>query len=134
MITIARGETITIKVPVHEDGNIIFWEFATDGYDIGFGLYFKWEIDPDDELGGYLGDSLDGASSTHGGGSSHGRPPRIGHEPITEIVPTFRRDSNTEVQCGSHAYPGNGVYLLKFDNSFSMWRSKTLYYKVYYTR
>jgi len=31
-------------------------------------------------------------------------------------------------------YPGRGVYLLKFDNSYSLWRSKTLYYRVYYTR
>jgi hypothetical protein len=31
-------------------------------------------------------------------------------------------------------YPGQGVYLLKFDNSYSLWRSKTLYYRVYYTR
>lgn len=163
MITIARGETITIKVPVHEDGNIIFWEFATDAYDIGFGIYFKWEVDPDDEFaningpggpGGYHNDShsLSGTgagnpnhpndeySSHHSGdhhsnysnrrSQSHSRQ----QEPVTEILPIFRRDSHSEVQCGSHQYPGNGVYLLKFDNSFSMWRSKTLYYKVYYTR
>lgn len=167
VISIARGETITIKVPVHEDGNIIFWEFATDTYDIGFGIYFKWELDEEDDFGmnngfggndgysqhsgnallggpgGHPDDNFGGSShSDHhsnsnfgGGGSSHrtsrNRPKQ---EPVTEILPIFRRDSHTEVQCGSHPYPGNGVYLLKFDNSFSMWRSKTLYYKVYYTR
>jgi len=54
--------------------------------------------------------------------------------PTEEIVPPFRRDCQAEVYCGSHTYPGRGVYLLKFDNSYSLWRSKTLYYRVYYTR
>ena len=51
-----------------------------------------------------------------------------------EIIPVYRRDCHEEVYCGSHAYPGQGVYLLKFDNSYSLWRSKTLYYRVYYSR
>ncbi len=46
----------------------------------------------------------------------------------------IRRDCHEEVYAGSHAYPGQGVYLLKFDNTYSLWRSKTLYYRVYYTR
>ena len=54
--------------------------------------------------------------------------------PISVIIPIYRRDSHEEVFAGSHAYPGKGVYLLKFDNSYSLWRSKTLYYRVYYTR
>lgn len=51
---------------------------------------------------------------------------------VMEIVPVYRRDCQTEVYAGSHAYPGKGVYLLKFDNSYSLWRSKTLYYRIYY--
>ena len=54
--------------------------------------------------------------------------------PTDEIIPVYRRDCHGEVYCGSHMYPGRGVYLLKFDNSYSLWRSKTLYYRVYYTR
>lgn len=53
---------------------------------------------------------------------------------VSAIVPIFRRDCQLEVYAGSHVYPGQGVYLLKFDNSYSLWRSKTLYYRVYYTR
>ncbi len=33
---------LQVRVPTHEDGRCIFWEFATDYYDIGFGLYFEW--------------------------------------------------------------------------------------------
>ena len=59
---------------------------------------------------------------------------RNNHPPTDEIIPVYRRDCHEEVYCGSHMYPGRGVYLLKFDNSYSLWRSKTLYYRVYYTR
>lgn len=52
----------------------------------------------------------------------------------TELVPCYRRESHKEVYAGSHEYPGDGTYLLKFDNCFSMWRSKTLYYRIFYTR
>lgn len=53
---------------------------------------------------------------------------------MDEIVPVYRRDCHEEVYAGSHQYPGRGVYLLKFDNSYSLWRSKSVYYRVYYTR
>lgn len=54
--------------------------------------------------------------------------------PTTVIMPIYRRDAHEHVYAGSHVYPGKGVYLLKFDNSYSLWRSKILYYRVYYTR
>lgn len=53
---------------------------------------------------------------------------------VDEVIPVYRRDCHEEVYAGSHVYPGQGVYLLKFDNSYSLWRSKTLYYRVYYSR
>ena len=54
--------------------------------------------------------------------------------PTSCIVPIYRRDCHEEVYAGSHTYPRQGIYLLKFDNSYSLWRSKNLYYRVYYTR
>ena len=54
--------------------------------------------------------------------------------PTSVIIPIYRRDCHEEVYAGSHTYPGKGVYLLKFDNTYSLWRSKTLYYRVYYTK
>lgn len=46
MITVGRGEVVTVRVPTNEDGNYMFWEFATDHYDIGFGLSFEWTDSP----------------------------------------------------------------------------------------
>jgi len=57
-----------------------------------------------------------------------------GGPPCDEIIQIYRRDCHEEVYCGSHSYPGRGVYLLKFDNSYSLWRSKTVYYRVFYSK
>lgn len=148
VINIGHGDTVTVRVPTHEGGSSIFWEFATDSYDIGFGVYFEWSkpvtnevtvhisesdeedeyYDEDDEDYTTTGDLECGPVQTHRSSVSPNRPP------ISIIVPVYRRECQTEVYIGSHSYPGEGVYLLKFDNSFSIWRSKTLYYRVYYER
>ncbi|KAK2157234.1 hypothetical protein LSH36_195g06048 [Paralvinella palmiformis] len=141
LIKVGSGETITVRVPTHEDGTCLFWEFATDSYDIGFGVYFEWTIAPnnqvsvhvsessdEDELDEEEGESRGGDGDVERGKKSENRPP------TDEIIPVYRRDCHQEVYCGSHMYPGRGVYLLKFDNSYSLWRSKCLYYRVYYTR
>ncbi len=69
----------------------------------------------------------------HGGSASKALCD-AGKPPVSIIIPVYRRDCQEEVYAGNHYYPGQGVYLLKFDNSYSLWRSKTLYYRVYYTR
>ncbi len=52
---------------------------------------------------------------------------------LGEILPVYRQDSHLAVQSGNHEFPGEGTYQLKFDNSYSLWRNKTLYYRVYYS-
>lgn len=52
---------------------------------------------------------------------------------LAEILHVYRQDSHLSVLGGSHDFPGEGTYLLKFDNSYSLWRNKTLYYRVYYS-
>ncbi|XP_026478464.1 Golgi resident protein GCP60-like [Ctenocephalides felis] len=146
VIRIGHGETVTVRVPTHEGGSQLYWEFATENHDIGFGLYFEWSKSPTTQVTVHITESEDedeleddeeltlpedlecGPQSTVAPLTGISKPP------ITEIVPVYRRDCHLEVYAGSHQYPGEGVYLLKFDNSYSMWRSKTLYYRVYYTR
>ena len=38
---------MTVRVPTHQDGKALYWEFATDYYDIGFGVFFEW-VEPED--------------------------------------------------------------------------------------
>ena len=35
---------LKVRVPTHDGGSCLFWEFATDYYDIGFGIFFEWYV------------------------------------------------------------------------------------------
>lgn len=146
---VSHGETVTVRVPTHKDGTALFWEFATDHYDLAFGLFFEWTETEETEVSVHISDSEDediddeyneddeNGDPENGvggaGGSSRALMDPKG-PPTSVIIPIFRRDCHQEVYAGTHTYPGRGVYLLKFDNTYSLWRSKTLYYRVYYTR
>lgn len=42
VIKIGHGDIVTVRVPTHDGGSCLYWEFATDSYDIGFGVFFEW--------------------------------------------------------------------------------------------
>jgi len=142
VVKVGNGETVTVRVPTHPDGSCLFWEFATDHYDIGFGLFFEWVVSDSQMVSVHISESSDeedeeGATTEPKGDVEGGtkQTEKSANKPhIDDIIPIYRRDSHEEVYAGSHVYPGQGVYLLKFDNSYSLWRSKTLYYRVYYSR
>uniref|UniRef100_A0AC35FKU7 GOLD domain-containing protein n=1 Tax=Panagrolaimus sp. PS1159 TaxID=55785 RepID=A0AC35FKU7_9BILA len=148
IIKVGHGETVTVRVPTHEEGSCLFWEFATDYYDIGFGVYFEWSISETSEVSVHVSESSDEEydEEAESSGNPNAAPgdvesagamkkARDPNKPATdEIIPVYRRDCHEEVFAGSHQYPARGVYLLKFDNSYSLWRSKTLYYRVYYSK
>uniref|UniRef100_A0A3B3RS44 Acyl-CoA binding domain containing 3 n=1 Tax=Paramormyrops kingsleyae TaxID=1676925 RepID=A0A3B3RS44_9TELE len=138
VITVGRGEVVTVRVPTHEEGSYLFWEFATDYYDIGFGVYFEWTDSSNAAVSVHVSESSDEDDEALFNPcdltSSSGRRIRSDKPQVDEIVPVYRRDCHEEVYAGSHQYPGRGIYLLKFDNSYSLWRSKSVYYRVYYTR
>ncbi|XP_077568378.1 Golgi resident protein GCP60 [Stigmatopora nigra] len=132
VITVGRGEVVTVRVPTHEEGSYLFWEFATDYYDIGFGVFFEWTDATSASVSVHVSESSDEEEDEEG---EEEKTKKESTKPqVDEIVPVYRRDCHEEVYAGSHQYPGRGVYLLKFDNSYSLWRSKSVYYRVYYTR
>ncbi|XP_051909413.1 Golgi resident protein GCP60 isoform X1 [Hippocampus zosterae] len=136
VITVGRGEVVTVRVPTHEEGSYLFWEFATDYYDIGFGVFFEWTDAASSSVSVHVSESSDEDDDDEGEpANEEEKAKKEASKPqVDEIVPVYRRDCHEEVYAGSHQYPGRGVYLLKFDNSYSLWRSKSVYYRVYYTR
>ena len=67
-----------MRVPTHEDGSCLFWEFATDYYDIGFGVYFEWTIAPSNTVSVHVSESsdeeeLEEEGELSGGGGSPGK-------------------------------------------------------------
>ncbi|CRL03903.1 CLUMA_CG017025, isoform A [Clunio marinus] len=153
VIRVGHGDCLTVRVPTLEGGSSLFWEFATDSYDIGFGVYFEWSkpdttevtvhvSESDDELDENEAENDDEEEITSIDDLESGsqqmqqiKPTAvINRPPLSIIVPVYRRECQNEVYAGSHNYPGEGTYLLKFDNTYSLWRSKTLYYRIFYTR
>ncbi|XP_068088922.1 Golgi resident protein GCP60 [Hyperolius riggenbachi] len=135
VITVGRGEVVTVRVPTHDEGSYLFWEFATDNFDIGFGVYFEWTDSPNTAVSVHVSESSEDEEEEEENPNNAEKAKKNANKPqVDEIVPVYRRDCHEEVYAGSHQYPGRGVYLLKFDNSYSLWRSKSVYYRVYYTR
>lgn len=175
VVTVYRGDIMTVRVPTVPEAKKVCWEFATDGYDIGFGIYFDWtpvtsrsitvhisessdDEDEEEELEGQFAhlsalvclqtplhnqcfrpagtsDSdcvLSDAGPVSNGDIEKGSKTQT-NSSLAEILPVYRQDSHVSVNGGSHDFPGEGTYHLKFDNSYSLWRNKTLYYRVYYS-
>lgn len=59
VIRIGHGDTVTVRVPTHDGGNCLFWEFATDSYDVGFGVYFEWGKSASTEVSVHISESDD---------------------------------------------------------------------------
>jgi hypothetical protein len=79
------------------------WEYATEAYDISFSVFLEYQ------------------------------EPESSHTSVIPILPAMRKDCEGRVVRGSHHSPYPGVYLLKFDNSFSYWRAKEIFFRVYTT-
>ncbi|XP_040831175.1 protein TMED8 isoform X1 [Ochotona curzoniae] len=142
-LVVKRGEVVTIRVPTHPEGKRVCWEFATDDYDIGFGVYFDWTPVTSTDITVQVSDSSEDEDEEEEDEEEIEDPVPVGDVErgsrsslrgrYGEVMPVYRRDSHRDVQAGSHDYPGEGIYLLKFDNSYSLLRNKTLYFHVYYT-
>lgn len=72
VITVGRGEVVTVRVPTHEDGSYLFWEFATDYYDIGFGVFFEWTDAASASVSVHVSESSEEDEDDEGEGSFFG--------------------------------------------------------------
>ncbi|KAM3871360.1 protein TMED8 [Diretmus argenteus] len=139
VVTVYRGDIMTVHVPTVPEGKRVCWEFATDGYDIGFGIYFDCTPVTSRSITVHISESSDDEDEEEemegpvSSGDVEKGSKTIINSNLGEILPVYRQDSHLSVHGGNHEFPGEGTYLLKFDNSYSLWRNKTLYYRVYYS-
>ena len=131
-IVVGRGECVTVRVPTRADGSALYWEFATENFDIAFGLSFEWGYSVPSSSSTTPGSGPQSDAASGEGASKASNPDALTR--VDPILPILRRNSHEQVISGRHKFPGAGVYLLQFDNSYSRVRSKTLYYRVYYTK
>jgi len=58
-VLLTRLLLIQVRVPTHEKGSGVVWEFATDNYDIGFGVFFEWAKSPTNAVTVHISESED---------------------------------------------------------------------------
>uniref|UniRef100_A0A674MUP0 SEC14-like lipid binding 7 n=1 Tax=Takifugu rubripes TaxID=31033 RepID=A0A674MUP0_TAKRU len=100
-VTISRGSTLQLEYDVEAPSSLLRWQFASDGADIGFGVYRR---------------------TKRGGGQKV--------TDMLQVLPSERYNAHLvpEDSCLTCSEPG--VYVLCFDNSYSILQSKKVSYKV----
>lgn len=121
MLIVSRGEVVRVKIPnPGGEPRRIVWQFMTEAYDIGFGLEYEASALPDPSSP---------RKAVPAAGETSTSP---GELETRAILPVVRCDVAQQVLMGSHTCDATGSWLLLFDNSYSYFRSKTIYYHVEY--
>jgi hypothetical protein len=91
-------------------GDIVMWQFATKKRDIAFGVLFESTQVAEEET-----PVQNEATAT---------------DKMLSILPLLRVPSNSFVIEGSHTAPSDGLYVIGWDNAFSRFFAKELFYKI----
>ncbi|XP_026100962.1 SEC14-like protein 2 [Carassius auratus] len=100
-VTIGRGSSHQVEYELLAPNCALRWQFTCDGADIGFGVYMKKKI------GEWIKTSE-----------------------MKEVVPNQRYNAHLVPEDGSLTCPEPGVYVLRFDNTYSIFQSKTVSFTV----
>ncbi|XP_024422723.1 SEC14-like protein 4 [Desmodus rotundus] len=100
-VTIGRGSSLQVENEILFPGCVLRWQFASDGTDIGFGVFLK---------------------------TKKGEKQRVGE--MTEVLPSQRYNAHLVPEDGSLTCINAGVYVLRFDNTYSLMHSKKVSYTV----
>ncbi|KAL2092133.1 hypothetical protein ACEWY4_011931 [Coilia grayii] len=101
VVSISRGSSHQLEYEVLLPGSVLRWQFSTEEADIGFGVFVKAR----------LGEWQRAAQ-------------------MKEVVHSDRYNSHLVPEMGSLTCTEPGVYVLRFDNTYSFIRSKTISFTV----
>ncbi|CAL1534398.1 unnamed protein product [Lymnaea stagnalis] len=99
-VTIGRGSTLQLDFVIDKVGCAIRWQFKTDGFDVGFGVFRRTE------------DKRQKANE------------------MEHVLPSQRVNSHMVPEDGMVQCKHPGTYIVRFDNTYSWARSKKLYYLI----
>eukprot|EP00750_Incisomonas_marina_P000917 INCI1072.3.p1 GENE.INCI1072.3~~INCI1072.3.p1 ORF type:complete len:903 (-),score=207.96 INCI1072.3:471-3179(-) len=111
-----QGEHLAVQKPA-ASGDLLWWQFSTKEHDIAFGLQFKKHRD-------FI--SLRKGKRSGGGG---GGATADDSDALVELVPQQRIKSQRGTLFGIMRAPADGMFVLRFDNSYSRMRRKCLTYR-----
>ncbi|XP_059214562.1 SEC14-like protein 2 [Centropristis striata] len=100
-VTISRGSVYQLEYEVKAASSLLRWQFASDGADIGFGVYRRIK----EGSGQKVADML-------------------------QVLASERYNAHLVPEDSGLTCPEPGVYVLCFDNSYSILQSKRVSYKV----
>ncbi|XP_029920769.1 SEC14-like protein 2 [Myripristis murdjan] len=100
-VTISRGSIFQLEYDITAPSSLLRWQFASDGADIGFGVYRRTQ---------------------EGGGQKVSE--------MLQVLPSERYNAHLVPEDSSFICSEPGVYVLCFDNSYSLIQSKRVSYNV----
>ncbi|XP_069022248.1 SEC14-like protein 2 isoform X3 [Embiotoca jacksoni] len=100
-VSVGRGSDFQLEFNVTAAGSLLRWQFASDGADIGFGVFRR---------------------TKEGGGQKVAE--------MLQVLPSERYNAHLVPEDSCISCPEPGVYVLCFDNSYSVLQSKKVSYNV----
>uniref|UniRef100_A0AAY4AWV9 SEC14-like protein 2 n=1 Tax=Denticeps clupeoides TaxID=299321 RepID=A0AAY4AWV9_9TELE len=100
-VTIGRGSSHHVELEVLFPGSVLRWQFASDGADIGFGVFMK----------------------------TKGKEKQKAAD-MVEMLPSERYNAHLVPEDGTFTCTEVGFYVLRFDNTYSMFQSKKVSFTV----
>ncbi|XP_014398021.1 PREDICTED: SEC14-like protein 3 isoform X4 [Myotis brandtii] len=100
-VQISRGSSHQVEYEILFPGCVLRWQFYSDGADIGFGIFLKTKM---------------------------GERQKAGE--MTEVLPTQRYNAHMVPEDGSLTCSEAGVYVLRFDNTYSFVHTKKISFTV----
>uniref|UniRef100_A0A673XKB9 SEC14-like lipid binding 8 n=1 Tax=Salmo trutta TaxID=8032 RepID=A0A673XKB9_SALTR len=100
-LTVSRGSSQQLEYEILCPGCVLRWQFSSDGADIGFGVFMKGKIGERQNAG-----------------------------QMQEVVPSQRYNAHLVPEDGSLTCSEPGVYVLRFDNTYSIFQSKRISFTV----
>ncbi|XP_064434748.1 SEC14-like protein 4 isoform X1 [Mirounga angustirostris] len=100
-VTVARGSFVQLENEILFPGCVLRWQFASEGADIGFGVFLKTKMSEWQRAG-----------------------------ELVEVLPIQRYKAHVVPEDGSLTCLKAGVYVLRFDNTYSLMHTKKVSYTV----
>ncbi|XP_041079631.1 SEC14-like protein 2 [Polyodon spathula] len=100
-LCISRGSSQQLEYEILFPGCVLRWQFASEGLDIGFGVFIKTKV----------GERQKAAE-------------------MVEVVPSQRYNAHLVPEDGSFTCQDPGIYVLRFDNTYSILHSKKVSFSV----
>ncbi|XP_059719457.1 SEC14-like protein 2 isoform X2 [Haemorhous mexicanus] len=100
-VVVNRGSSHQVEYEILFPGCVLRWQFRSEGADVGFGVYLKTKV---------------------------GERQRAGD--MTEVLPNQRYNAHMVPEDGSLTCSTPGIYVLRFDNTYSFLHSKKVSYSV----